>query len=391
MLTQKEVQQLDEQYIAHTYARYAVPLAQGSGAQCRDFDGKTYIDFGSGIGVNSLGFCDPAWAQAVAEQARTLSHCSNYFATEPSVLLAQEVCRRTGMSKVFFANSGAEANEGAIKAARKYASQKGKAGGKIVTLVNSFHGRTMTTLTATGQKEMHVDFDPFMPGFDYAQAGNLEDTLQKLDGAVAVMMEMIQGEGGVNMLEKEYVTAVADYCHAHDILIIDDEVQTGAGRTGAFLCCEHYGLHPDIVTMAKGLGGGLPIGAVLLSEKVQGVFSPGSHGSTFGGNPIVCAGALAVLKQMDDAFMQAVAHKGEMMKKALLSMPGVEAVSGCGLMIGVSLKQGTAKEAAAKCLEKGLIVLTAKDKVRLLPPLNIAQEHIDAGLAILGQVLAELA
>ena len=262
-------------------------LLYTSGAQCRDFDGKTYIDFGSGIGVNSLGFCDPAWAQAVAEQARTLSHCSNYFATEPSVLLAQEVCRRTGMSKVFFANSGAEANEGAIKAARKYASQKGKAGGKIVTLVNSFHGRTMTTLTATGQKEMHVDFDPFMPGFDYAQAGNLEDTLQKLDGAVAVMMEMIQGEGGVNMLEKEYVTAVADYCHAHDILIIDDEVQTGAGRTGAFLCCEHYGLHPDIVTMAKGLGGGLPIGAVLLSEKVQGVFSPGSHGSTFGGNPIV--------------------------------------------------------------------------------------------------------
>lgn len=391
MLTQQEVLQLDGQYVAHTYARYAVPLKQGSGAQCQDFDGKNYIDFGSGIGVNSLGFCNQAWADAVSEQAHTLNHCSNYFATEPCVLLAQEVCRRTGMSKVFFANSGAEANEGAIKVARKYASQKGKPGGVIVTLVNSFHGRTMTTLTATGQENMHVDFAPFMPGFVYAKAGDLADTLQKLDGAVAVMMEMIQGEGGVNMLDKDYVAAVADYCHEHDILIIDDEVQAGAGRTGTFLCCEHFGLKPDIVTMAKGLGGGLPIGAVVLSEKVQAVFSPGSHGSTFGGNPIVCAGALAVLGQMDDAFLQSVTHKGEKMKKALLGMPGVTQVSGCGLMLGISLEKAEAKAVVAKCLEKGLIVLTAKEKVRLLPPLNITEQQIDAGLAILQQTLAEMA
>ena len=295
----------DNEYVLHTYNRNPVVLEKGHGLYAEGPEGQKYLDFTSGIGVNSLGYCDLAWAEAVSDQAHKLQHTSNLYYTAPCGKLAKKLCKRTGMSKVFFGNSGAEANEGAIKAARKYSvDYYGKDRTTVITLVNSFHGRTIATLTATGQEVFHNYFGPFNEGFLYAPAGDIEALQELVDrNTCAVMLELIQGEGGVMALDPDYVQAVRKLCDEKDLVLIVDEVQTGVGRTGTFLCCEHYNLKPDIVTLAKGLGGGLPIGAVLLSEKVAGGMGPGTHGSTFGGNPVVCAGANVVVDRMDTSFL----------------------------------------------------------------------------------------
>lgn len=382
-------QQRDKEAIANTYGRFPVCIASGHGATCADYDGKTYIDFSSGIGVNAFGFCDKGWIDAVTWQLNTLQHTSNLYYTEPCINVAERLKALTGMARVFFANSGAEANEGAIKAARKYSVKKyGKERTNIVTLKNSFHGRTVTTLAATGQDVFHKDFYPFTEGFLYARANDLEDTLAKMEqNACAVMLECIQGEGGVLPLEQEYLTAVQNACHKKDILLIVDEVQTGAGRTGTFLCSQQFGLTPDLVTMAKGIGGGLPLGAVLFAEKVKEVLVPGDHASTFGGNPVICAGAQYILSQMTDELFAEVKKKGDHFRKALCAMPHVTGTSGLGLMIGISLEGVTSKQVVNKALENGVLTLTAKEKLRLLPPLNISQEEIDKGLEHLEQTL----
>ena len=307
MQTEKVIKR-DNKYVLHTYARSQVVLAEGHGMTAADPEGKRYLDFTSGIGVNSLGYCHPAWVQAVCDQAATLQHTSNLYYTAPCGKLAKKLCRRTGMDAVFFGNSGAEANEGAIKAARKYSTDTyGAARNKVITLVNSFHGRTLATLTATGQDVFHQYFGPFPGNFAYVPAGDFSALRDAADDtACAVMLELVQGEGGVVALDADYVAKVAEFCKKRDLVLIVDEVQTGVGRTGKFLACEHFDLHPDIVTLAKGLGGGLPIGAVLMTAKVAEHMGPGTHGSTFGGNPVVCAGALAVLDAMDEAFMDNV-------------------------------------------------------------------------------------
>ena len=380
----------DEKYILHTYARSPLALVRGEGMTAFDAEGKAYLDFTSGIGVNSLGFCHPAWTAAVAAQAGTLQHISNLYVTAPDAKLAKKLCKRTGMDKVFFGNSGAEANEGAIKAARKYSVDRyGEGRSKVATLVNSFHGRTLATLAATGQEVFHKDFGPFPENFVYLPAGDFDALTAADDGTLcAVVMELVQGEGGVVALDADYVHAVADYCKAHDILLVVDEVQTGVGRTGTFLACQHYGLKPDIVTLAKGLGGGLPIGAVLMTEAVAAGMGPGSHGSTFGGNPVCCAGALAVLETMDDAFMDNVNARAAQLRRGLAALPHVTGVSGLGLMVGIQL-DGTRKAAAvrAACEKAGLLVLTAKTRLRLLPPLILSEADVNAALAILKDVL----
>ena len=380
----------DEKYILHTYARSPLALVRGEGMTAYDAEGKAYLDFTSGIGVNSLGFCHPAWTAAVAAQAGTLQHISNLYVTAPDAKLAKKLCKRTGMDKVFFGNSGAEANEGAIKAARKYSVDRyGEGRSKVATLVNSFHGRTLATLAATGQEVFHKDFGPFPENFVYLPAGDFDALTAADDGTLcAVVMELVQGEGGVVALDADYVHAVADYCKAHDILLVVDEVQTGVGRTGTFLACQHYGLKPDIVTLAKGLGGGLPIGAVLMTEAVAAGMGPGSHGSTFGGNPVCCAGALAVLETMDDAFMDNVNARAAQLRRGLAALPHVTGVSGLGLMVGIQL-DGTRKAAAvrAACEKAGLLVLTAKTRLRLLPPLILSEADVNAALAILKDVL----
>ena len=380
----------DEKYILHTYARSPLALVRGEGMTAYDAEGKAYLDFTSGIGVNSLGFCHPAWTAAVAAQAGTLQHISNLYVTAPDAKLAKKLCKRTGMDKVFFGNSGAEANEGAIKAARKYSVDRyGEGRSKVATLVNSFHGRTLATLAATGQEVFHKDFGPFPENFVYLPAGDFDALTAADDGTLcAVVMELVQGEGGVVALDADYVHAVADYCKAHDILLVVDEVQTGVGRTGTFLACQHYGLKPDIVTLAKGLGGGLPIGAVLMTEAVAAGMGPGSHGSTFGGNPVCCAGALAVLETMDDAFMDNVNARAAQLRRGLATLPHVTGVSGLGLMVGIEL-DGTRKaaEVRAACEKAGLLVLTAKTRLRLLPPLILSEADVNAALAILKDVL----
>ena len=380
----------DEKYILHTYARSPLALVRGEGMTAYDAEGKAYLDFTSGIGVNSLGFCHPAWTAAVAAQAGTLQHISNLYVTAPDAKLAKKLCKRTGMDKVFFGNSGAEANEGAIKAARKYSVDRyGEGRSKVATLVNSFHGRTLATLAATGQEVFHKDFGPFPENFVYLPAGDFDALTAADDGTLcAVVMELVQGEGGVVALDADYVHAVADYCKAHDILLVVDEVQTGVGRTGTFLACQHYGLKPDIVTLAKGLGGGLPIGAVLMTEAVAAGMGPGSHGSTFGGNPVCCAGALAVLETMDDAFMDNVNARAAQLRRGLAALPHVTGVSGLGLMVGIEL-DGTRKaaEVSAACEKAGLLVLTAKTRLRLLPPLILSEADVNAALAILKDVL----
>ena len=380
----------DNDYVLHTYNRNPIVLAKGHGLHAYGPEGQSYLDFTSGIGVNSLGYCDLAWAEAVSRQAHKLQHTSNLYYTAPCSKLAKRLCRRTGMSKVFFANSGAEANEGAIKAARKYSFDRygdGRAG--IITLVNSFHGRTLATLTATGQAGFHQYFGPFNEGFAYVEAGDIDRLEKAVDSRTcAVMLELVQGEGGVVPLDPVYVQQVRALCDEKDLCFIVDEVQTGVGRTGTFLACEQYNLQPDIVTLAKGLGGGLPIGAVLVSAKVAAGMGPGTHGSTFGGNPVVCAGANAVLDRLDDNFLAGVRAHAVQLRAGLEKLPHVAEVSGLGLMLGVQFEEGiVAADVLAACRERGLLVLTAKTRLRLLPPLVLTAHDIERALVILDEVL----
>ena len=383
--------QYDDEYIIHSYGRFPVLLTKGKGATVQDDTGKTYIDFTSGIGVNALGFCDDNWVQAVSAQLQTLQHTSNLYYTEPCIQAAKLLCEKSGMKKVFFGNSGAEANEGVIKAARKYSFLKyGASRNKIIALQNSFHGRTMAALSATGQDAYHNFFFPFVDGFVFAKANDFADILSKMtDDVCAVMLETVKGEGGVVPLDKEYVQAVAKACKEKDILLIVDEVQTGMGRTGSLFSYQQFGIQPDLVSCAKGLGGGLPIGAVLFGEKTETVFVPGDHGSTFGGNPVVCAGAVHILNTMDEAFLQDVQKKGAYLKEKIEKMPHVQNVAGLGMMLGIQLDV-EAKPVINALLEAGLLVLSAKTKIRLLPPLTITQEELDKGLTILEQTLASL-
>ena len=386
----QQIKDDDHKYIMNTYGRFNAALVKGKGAKAWDESGKEYIDFTSGIGVNCLGYSDDGWVKAVTEQAARLQHISNLYYSPLQTELAKKLCEITGFSKVFFANSGAEANECAIKLARKYSFEKyGKDRTEIVTLENSFHGRTVTTLSATGQDVFHNYFFPFTEGFSFAKANDMESVKSKVNkNTCAVMIELVQGEGGVNPLEQGFVNELADYCSKNDILLIIDEVQTGVGRTGSFYCYEQFGIKPDIISSAKGIGGGLPMGACLCSEKLRDVMSPSTHGTTYGGNPIACAGALEVLKRVSDKkFLEDVAEKGSYIKEKLLKIKGVSEVRGMGMMIGVVLEKDNAKEVAVKCVEKGLLVLTAKNLIRFLPPLNITKEEIDKGLEIFADVV----
>ena len=386
MTTQEQL----NQSVMGTYGRFPVTLEQGAGEACQSEDGTQYIDFGSGIGTNSLGYCNPAWVEAVCKQARTLQHTSNLYYTKVQAEFAQKLCQVTGYSKVFFCNSGAEANECAIKLARKYSFDRyGKGRSTILTLRNSFHGRTLCTLSATGQDVFHNYFFPFVEGFRIVETNDIADLQQKLDDTVcAVMLEYIQGEGGVNALDQAFVDAIYQLCAEKDVLVITDEVQTGVGRTGTFLAGEQFGHKADVVTLAKGIAGGLPMGACLASEKCSEVLDKGSHGSTFGGNPVCCAGGLAVLETVTaPGFLEEVQKKADYLRAALSKMKGVASVSGLGMMIGIALKNQKAADVASAALQKGLLVLTAKDKVRLLPPLTISYEEMDQGLAIMAEVL----
>ena len=378
--------------VMHTYGRYDLVMESGSGREAVDENNKKYIDFGSGIGTNSLGYCDEEWADAVCKQVRSIQHTSNYYYTAVQAEFANKLCKTTGYDKVFFGNSGAEANECAIKIARKYSFDKyGKGRSTIITLVNSFHGRTMATLSATGQDVFHNYFFPFLEGFVHTPANDIEALKKCADDTVcAIMIEMVQGEGGVVKLDEDFVKAVRAICDEKDILMIADEVQTGAGRTGKFLASEHFGVKPDITTMAKGIAGGIPIGACLASEKCSAVLVPGTHGSTFGGNPIACAGGNVVVSRVSSPeFLAEVQKKSEYIFDKVSKMNGVASVSGLGLMIGIELTEKKAADVVKAALEKGLLLLTAKTKVRLLPPLTITYEEIDAGLKIIEELLAE--
>ena len=371
-----ELKSIDKEFIANTYARFPVELVCGKGSLVYDETGKEYIDMGSGIGVTAFGIADDEWKAAVTEQLGKLQHMSNLYYTEPCAMLAKLLCEKTGMKKVFFCNSGAEANEGAIKAARKYAAEKkGPEYFTIVTLENSFHGRTLTTLAATGQDHYHELFQPLTPGFVHAPANNLEavKTAALQNKAAAVLIECIQGEGGVIPLEKDFVTGLAEFCKAEDILLMVDEVQTGNGRTGELYAYMNFGVQPDVISTAKGLGGGLPLGAVLYGEKTEFTLGAGDHGSTFGGNPVCCAGALSILKRIDEKLLADVKKKSAMAFEALQGAPGVESVSGMGLMIGIKTVK-PASDVVKACMENGVLCLTAKYKVRLLPALNIPED-----------------
>lgn len=382
----------DLKYIMHTYGRYDVALKSGKGAVAYDEDGKRYIDVSSGIGVNSLGYCDDGWVKAVSTQAGTIQHMSNYFYCAQASELAEKLCKLTGLAKVCFGNSGAEANECAIKIARKYSFDKyGEGRNEIVTLQNSFHGRTVTTLSATGQEVFHNYFFPFTEGFKYARADSLESLKNCVsDKTCAVMLELIQGEGGVNILDKEYVQSLVSYCRENDILVIIDEVQTGAGRTGKLFAFENYGIMPDLMTAAKGLGGGLPIGVCMCGEKLKDVMSPSTHGTTFGANPVVCAGANYVVDKIsDEKFLGEVENKGAYLEQKLKAVENVKNVRRMGLMIGIELCDGDAHDIAAKCVENGLLIITAKKLLRMLPPLTITYEEIDEAVKILEKTLKE--
>lgn len=385
----KSFKDLDKKYIMNTYNRYDVELVEGSGCIVKDIQGKSYIDLSSGIGVNSLGFCDKKWSKAVSKQAKKLNHVSNLYYSQPCVTLAKKLCKRTGYDSVFFANSGAEANEGAIKVARKYSFDKYKEGrSTIVTLVNSFHGRTITTLSATGQDVFHNYFYPFTEGFKYVEANNIQLLKEALTKDVcAVMFECIQGEGGVMELSKEYVQELVKICKNKDILVICDEVQTGVGRTGYFLASQYYDIKPDITTLAKGLGGGLPIGAFLVKKKLSATLGYSMHGTTFGGNPIVCAGANVVVDTINEDFLNEVKNKADYIRKALGEIDEIKSISGIGLMIGLELKTKKASDVVKEGIKNGLIMLTAKSKVRLLPPLVITYEEIDQAIDILKNIL----
>ncbi len=382
----------DKQYIANTYARFPVEIVHGKGSLCYDENGKEYIDMGSGIGVTSFGIADSKWAEAVTKQLNSLQHMSNLYYTKPCVDLAKLLCEKTGMSKVFFANSGAEANECAIKAARKYAAEKkGKDCYTIVTLRNSFHGRTLTTLAATGQEHYHELFNPLTPGFCHIDAGEEIFELEALAAhkkIAAVMIECIQGEGGVVPLNKDFVKKLYDYCNNNDILLIADEVQTGNGRTGKMYAYMNFDIQPDIVTTAKGIGGGLPLGAAILSKKVEGVLGFGDHGSTYGGNPVSCAGGVSVIERIDDTLLEEINKKSKYIFEALSGCDGIEGVSGMGLMIGIKTKK-KAIDVVNKCIEKGVLCLTAKDKVRLLPALNIPMDILKKAIDIIKEACRE--
>ena len=382
------IKEIDNQYVMATYGRFPVAIVSGKGSLLYDDEGKEYIDMGSGIAVNIFGACDESWAKAVSDQLFRVQHTSNLYYTEPCAKLAKLLCEKTGMKKVFFSNSGAEANECAIKYARKYSMEKkGSEYFTIVTLVNSFHGRTLTTLSATGQDHYHELFQPLTPGFKHIAAGDVEG-LKKLVAetpVAGILLECIQGEGGVVPLDKDFVTAVAQLCREEDIPLMIDEVQTGNGRTGTLYAYMQYGICPDIVSTAKGLGGGLPIGATLLGEKVQNVLQPGDHGSTYGGNPVACSGALCVLERLNEAFLAEVSAKSAWVFDALKGAAGIEGVTGLGLMIGIKTVK-PAKEVVNACMEKGVLCLTAKDKVRLLPALNIPMEQLQQAISVIKEV-----
>ena len=383
-MTTKE---LDSKYIANTYARFPIVLEHGKGSLVWDTDGREYIDMGSGIAVNAFGLADSEWIAAVTAQLGKLQHVSNLYYSEPDALLAEQLCSRTGMKKVFFANSGAEANECAIKCARKYAADKYGADKryKIVTLKNSFHGRTITTLAATGQDELHRDFQPLTEGFLYTPANDcaaLKELVESDEAIAAIMFELVQGEGGVMPLTQEFVSCISEICAAKDILMICDEVQTGNGRTGTLYAWMQYGITPDIMSTAKGLGGGLPIGACLFGEKTENTLTAGTHGSTFGGNPAVCAGALNILSRIDDALLADVKAKSEYIVSELTGAPGVESVAGLGLMLGIKTTKPL-NDVVTACSENGVLVLTAHGKMRLLPALNIPMELVKKAVAVI--------
>ena len=378
----------DNEFVSHAYGRFDVALSSGKGSTVWDENGKEYIDFGSGIGVTAFGIADEEWKSAVEAQLDKIQHTSNLYYTKPCADLAMLLCEKTGMKKVFFANSGAEANEGMIKFARKYSFDKYGEGRKtIITLVNSFHGRTITTLSATGQDGFHTVFGPFTPGFKYCPANDIKALNDMItDDVCTIMFECVQGEGGVLNLNEEFVHEIAKIGAEKDILVAVDEVQTGNGRTGKYFAYMNYGITPDIVSTAKGLAGGLPMGAVLFGEKLKDTVTPGSHGSTFGGNPIAAAGAISIVERIDDKFLNEVAAKGDYIRDYLGKIKGVKSISGMGLMLGIETEK-PAKEIAAECLERGLLVLTAKTKIRLLPALNISKNELDKGLNILKEVI----
>ena len=389
-MTFEQIKNDEQQYMMHTYGRFQTALVSGKGAVVKDVNDKEYIDFTSGIGVNSLGYCDEGWVKAVTEQASTLQHISNLYYSPLQTELSKKLCEITGMDKVFLCNSGAEANECAIKIARKYSFDKyGDGRRKILTLVNSFHGRTVTTLSATGQDVFHNYFFPFTGGFDYVKANDITDLKSHIDDEVcAVFIELIQGEGGVMPLSKEFVNAVSEVCKEKDILLLVDEVQTGVSRTGAVYCFQNYGIQPDVITSAKGLGGGVPIGACVCSKKLSDVMSAGTHGTTFGGNPIACAAAIEVLSRVtSNSFLEEVNKKGNYIRAKLSEMGNVREVRGMGMMIGIVTEKDDAKQVAAECVDNGLLILTAKNLIRLLPPLTITYEEIDKGLSILKKVM----
>ena len=379
------IKEIDQTYIAGTYNRFPVEIVSGKGSLVYDDNGKEYIDMGSGIGVTAFGIADDQWQQAVIDQIGKVQHMSNLYYTEPCAKMAQLLCQKSGMKKVFFCNSGAEANETAIKAARKYsAEKKGNDCFTIITLVNSFHGRTLTTLAATGQDHFHELFTPLTPGFVYVDAGDVAGLKEAVanNKIAGIMIECVQGEGGVIPLTEDFVKTIAQIAKEEDIPLIVDEVQTGNGRTGAFYSYMHFGLQPDIVSTAKGLAGGLPIGATLLGEKVENIFGPGDNGSTFGGNPVSCAAAVSVVERIDDALLEEVKEKSKYIFETLQGAKGIESVSGMGLMIGIKTEKPAA-EVLKGCMEKGVLCLTAKDKVRLLPALNIPMEVLKKAVAVI--------
>ncbi len=379
---------IDQEYVARTYGRFPVELVSGHGSIVTDTSGKEYIDMGSGIGVSCFGFGDEIWIDAVTDQLRKLQHTSNLYYTEPCALLAQALCQKTGMKKVFFSNSGAEANECAIKVARKYsAEKKGADCYTIVTLVNSFHGRTLTTLAATGQDQFHKLFQPLTPGFIHVEANNIDQLTQTLKTCkvAGIMIECVQGEGGVLPLTEEYIKTAERLAKENDIPLIVDEVQTGNGRTGKLYAYMNFGIQPDIVSTAKGLGGGLPIGACLMGGKVENVLGAGDHGSTYGGNPVCCAGALKVIQRLDDQFLKQVQEKSDYIFSQLRGAEGIESVTGMGLMVGIKTVK-PAKEVVTACMEQGVLCLTAKDKVRLLPALNIPMEQLQQAVSVIKKV-----
>lgn len=382
----------DNENIANTYARFNVAIKEGKGSTLFDFDGKKYIDFSSGIGVNTFGINDEEWVNAVINQTRQIQHISNLYYTKPQIELAELLCNKANMKKVFFANSGAEANEGAIKTARKYSFDKyGLGRHEIITLEGSFHGRTIATLSATGQDKFHQYFHPFVEGFKYAKANDLEGLKNLIsDKTCAIMIETIQGEGGVNNLDKDFILGIDKICKEKDILFIIDEVQTGNGRTGYFYSYQEYGVNPNIVSTAKGIAGGLPLGAVLFDSKTEKTLGYGDHGTTYGGNPIVAAAGVSVISRIDEKLLNHVKECRKIIEDMLGNDENITCITGKGLMVGVGLKAGViASDVAKKCITKGLIVLTAKDRVRLLPSLNISFEELKEGLNILKGVLAE--